>query len=213
MIIIRARKEKVLTVSNIWVTSDLHIGHDKSFLYEPRGFESIEEHDRTLLENWNELVNANDTVYVLGDVMLRHNLDDTDFSYGLSVLQKLNGRLVIIRGNHDSVNKIEKYKGCGNVVSAGDAALYLNYPEKGSYHFYLSHYPTLVFRKKLKPLKTAIINLYGHIHQKEKFYQGYPYMYCVCLDAHDMRPVLLDSIIEEIKVKRSAYCEAEQEDL
>lgn len=61
--------------------------------------------------------------------------------------------------------------------------------------------------KKLKPLKTAIINLYGHVHSKEKFYQGHPYMYCVCLDAHDMRPVLLDSIIEEIRLKKSAYCQ------
>lgn len=194
-------------MGNTWVTSDLHIGHDKSFLYGPRGFESIIEHDRVLVHNWNELVNPDDIVYVLGDVILKHNLEDIDFSYGLSALQKLNGRLVIIRGNHDSVNKIEKYKGCSNVVSAGDAALYLNYPEVGSYHFYLSHYPTLVFHKKLKTLKTTLINLYGHIHQKERFYQGYPYMYCVCLDAHDMRPVLLDSIIEEIKVKRSDYCD------
>lgn len=196
-------------MGNIWVTSDLHIGHDKPFLYEPRGFGSIEEHDRALVDNWNELVDAGDTVYILGDVMLRHGIEDADFSYGLSVLQKLNGSLVIIRGNHDSMNRIEKYKGCSNVVSAGDAALYLNYPEVGSYHFYLSHYPTLISHKILKPLKAAIINLYGHTHQKEKFYQDHPYMYCVCLDAHDMKPVLLDSIIEEIKLKKSAYCSDE----
>ncbi|MCM1535988.1 MAG: metallophosphoesterase family protein [Clostridium sp.] len=196
-------------MGNIWVTSDLHIGHDKAFLYEPRGFGSIEEHDKALVDNWNESVSPDDTVYVLGDVMLRHNSEDTDFSYGLSVLQELNGSLVIIRGNHDSENRIEKYKRCNNVISAGDAALYLNYPGEGSYHFYLSHYPTLISHTKLKPLKAALINLYGHTHQKEKFYQGYPYMYCVCLDAHDMRPVLLDSVIEEIRLKRSAYCEEE----
>ncbi|MCM1048541.1 MAG: metallophosphoesterase family protein [Clostridiales bacterium] len=196
-------------MGNTWVTSDLHIGHNKPFLYEPRGFKSIEEHDRALVKNWNELINADDTVYVLGDVMLKHGLEDTDFSYGLSVLQELNGRLIIIRGNHDSVNKIEEYKGCSNVISAGEAALYLNYPEVGSYHFYLSHYPTLISGKKLKSLKTALINLYGHTHQKEKFYQEYPYMYHVGLDAHDMRPVLLDCVIEDIRIKRSAYCEDE----
>lgn len=194
-------------MSNTWVTSDLHIGHDKAFLYGERGFESIEEHDRALLEHWNELVKPDDRVYVLGDVMLKHNSEDTDFSYGLSVLQRLNGRLVIIRGNHDSADRIEKYKACGNVVSAGEAALYLNYPEVGSYHFYLSHYPTLISHGKLKTMKSALINLYGHTHQKEKFYQGYPYMYCVCLDAHAMRPVLLDTVIEDIKLKRSAYCQ------
>lgn len=40
----------------IWVTSDLHIGHNKEFVYKERGFQSIEEHDSALLSNWNELV-------------------------------------------------------------------------------------------------------------------------------------------------------------
>lgn len=199
-------------MGNIWVTSDLHIGHDRAFLYEARGFGSIEEHDRALVENWNELVDPEDTVYVLGDVMLRHSAEDTDFSYGLSVLQKLQGKLVIIRGNHDSVNRIEKYKECSNVVSAGDAALYLNYPGERRFQFYLSHYPTIISHGKLKAMTAALINLYGHTHQKEEFYQGHPYMYCVCLDAHEMRPVLLSSIIEEIRLKRSAYFQEKQED-
>lgn len=62
-----------------------------------------------------------------------------------------------------------------------------------------------VAHEKLKPVKTALINLYGHTHQKEHFYNEHPYMYCVCLDAHDMKPVLMEDIIEEIKKKRSAY--------
>lgn len=115
-------------------------------------------------------------------VMLKHNLQDTDFSYGLSILEQLNGKLIIIRGNHDSIGKIEKYKTCQNVVQAGDAALYLDYPETGRYHFYLTHYPTLVSHKNLKPVKSALINIYGHTHQKERFYEGHPYMYCACLD-------------------------------
>ena len=100
-----------------------------------------------------------------GDVLLKHNLEDDDFSYGLSILKQLKGKLVIIRGNHDTKSKLEKYKNCDNVIKAGDAALYFNYPEVGSYHFYLSHYPTLISHGKLKPIKTAIINLYGHTHQ------------------------------------------------
>lgn len=35
----------------IWVTSDLHIGHNKEFVYKERGFQSIEEHDSALLSN------------------------------------------------------------------------------------------------------------------------------------------------------------------
>ena len=190
-------------MSKIWITSDLHIGHNKEFLYESRGFQTVEEHDKTLVSNWNGLVDKEDIVYVLGDIMLKHSLEDDDFSYGLEILKQLKGNMVIIRGNHDSEAKIEKYKTCSNVISAGDAALYLNYPATGSYHFYLSHYPTLVSHEKLKHMKTALINLYGHTHQKEHFYNEHPYMYCVCLDAHEMKPVLLDDIIEEIKIRKS----------
>lgn len=196
-------------MSRVWVTSDLHIGHDKDFLYKPRGFNSVEEHDAALVMNWNNLVAEDDTVYILGDVMLKHNVQDTDFSYGISILKKLNGKLIIIKGNHDSAGKIERYKECPNVIQAGDAALYLKYPEIGGYHFYLSHYPTLISYKKYKPMKAAIINLFGHNHQKEHFYNEYLYMYCVCLDAHEMRPILLDDIIEEIKLKKMAYIEAD----
>ncbi len=196
-------------MSRIWVTSDLHIGHNREFIYKTRGFNNIEEHDKKLVINWNELVDPADVVYILGDVMLKHNLQDTDFFYGLSILEQLNGKLIIIRGNHDSIGKIEKYKTCQNVVQAGAAALYLDYPETGRYHFYLTHYPTLVSHKNLKPVKSALINIYGHTHQKERFYEGHPYMYCACLDAHELRPVLLDdNIIEEIKLQKSLYRES-----
>ena len=196
-------------MERVWITSDLHIGHNKEFLYKGRDFYNIEEHDMTLVRNWNELVSMEDTVYILGDVMLKNNLQDTDFSYGISILKKLNGKLIIIRGNHDTKGKIERYRECENVIEAGAAALYLDYPEIGSYHFYLTHYPTLISHKRLKHMKTALINIYGHTHQQEHFYNGHPYMYCVCMDAHDMKPVLLDDIIEEIKMKKSEYKESD----
>lgn len=199
-------------MSRVWITSDLHIGQDREFLYKERGFASIEEHDAKLLENWNSLVEPEDTVYILGDVMLRHNEEDNDFAYGLAILEQLKGRLIILRGNHDSESKLQKYRTCANVVSAGDAALYLDYEEENKYHFYLTHYPTLVSHKKLKSMRSALMNIYGHTHQKEHFYKGHPYMYCACLDAHDMKPVLLDDIIEEIRTRKSAYREDEQED-
>ena len=201
---------------NIFVTSDLHLGHNKEFVYKARGFKNIEEHDQALIGNWNATVRPEDTVYIGGDILLKHNLEDNEFVYGLALLRQLNGKLNILRGNHDSLDKIKRYKSCPNVVSAGDAALYLDYPETGSYHFYLSHYPCLISPTKLKPVKTALINLFGHTHQKEKFYtdpdmcegrykNGHPYMFHVGLDSNNLRPVLLDDIIEAVKRKRSEY--------
>ena len=57
----------------VWFTSDLHLGHNKPFLYEPRGFKNIQEHDNAIIENWNKIIRPNDKVYVLGDLMLNDN--------------------------------------------------------------------------------------------------------------------------------------------
>lgn len=195
---------------SIFVTSDLHFGHSKEFLFMNRGFHSSLEHDLTLVSNWNSVVKPEDTVYVLGDVVMKHDTDDNDFEYGISLLKQLNGNLHILQGNHDSAAKLERYRRCPNVASAGLAAEHLYYPGSARYHFYLTHAYTR-WSRQLKPMKTAIITLYGHTHQKEKFYtdsefaNGHPYEYCVCLDAHNMYPVLLDDIIEDIRAKRAEY--------
>lgn len=57
----------------IWFTSDWHIGHDKEFLWRPRGFQNVEEMNETLLKNCNEVVEPLDTLYILGDLALVPN--------------------------------------------------------------------------------------------------------------------------------------------
>ena len=53
-----------------YFTSDLHIGHDRDFIWKARGFSSIEEHDTEILKRWNSIVQPEDTVYILGDLCL-----------------------------------------------------------------------------------------------------------------------------------------------
>ena len=47
-------------MDKIWFTSDMHFGHQKSFLWEPRGFNSSEEHDKQIIKNWNSVVGNDD---------------------------------------------------------------------------------------------------------------------------------------------------------
>ena len=68
----------------IFLTSDTHFGHDKMFLYEPRGFTNIQEHDAQIIKNWNKVVSYCDDVYHLGDVMLDNN------EHGLKCLKQVN---------------------------------------------------------------------------------------------------------------------------
>ena len=62
-----------MNTCNTYITSDLHLGHNQPFVYEPRGFSSIEEHDAAIIENINKVVGENDTLYILGDLMLNDN--------------------------------------------------------------------------------------------------------------------------------------------
>ena len=180
----------------IWFISDTHFGHIKDFLWSPRGFNSIEEHDEIIIKNWNELVAPEDEVYHLGDVMLNDN------EHGLKCINRLNGKIHLIIGNHDTSTRIELYKQCPNIVSID----YAKEIKIGKNYFWLCHYPTITANyDDNKPWAKHLINIYGHTHQTEKFYkiketsEINPYMYCVCLDGHNNRPVDLNEILEYIK--------------
>ena len=58
---------------SIYLTSDLHFCHNREFLYKPRGFDSVWDMNKVIVESWNKVVGADDDVYVLGDLMLNDN--------------------------------------------------------------------------------------------------------------------------------------------
>lgn len=94
----------------IYGISDLHLSLNEYFSadnlcafseYKPMSIfgKHWENHVERIYKNWNQIVKQEDTVLVPGDISWAMNLKDTvyDFDY----LAKLNGRLVICRGNHD----------------------------------------------------------------------------------------------------------------
>lgn len=185
-------------MSNIYFSSDLHFCHNRGFLYEPRGFSSIEEHDSVIIENWNKIVKNNDVVFLLGDLMLNDNEN------GIKKLNRLNGTIYYIRGNHCSNARCVLYKEQTNIIPlCGDFFTSWASLEKiKGYNLYLSHYPTYTsYIENMAPLKQHILNLHGHTHSKDKFYQDIPFMYNVALDAHNNTPVSFDEIISDIKAK------------
>lgn len=178
----------------IYLCSDLHLGHQKPFLYEPRGFKNIYEHDQKIIENWNSMVQDGDVVFCLGDIMLYDNIN------GRKCWNQLRGEKHVILGNHDTDARKEILANCHNTIIEG-YSIPLKYKH---YHFYLSHYPALVSNYDAdKPLKARIINLCGHRHTKDKFIDmDKGLIYHVELDAHDNKPVSIDQIIEDIKKQK-----------
>ena len=177
----------------IYVTSDLHFCHNKSFIYEPRGFKNVYDMNEEIIKNWNKIITPEDDIYILGDIMLN---DDTA---GLACLHQLNGKLHIAWGNHDSENRKPKIVDSWNVVET-DYIFVIKYQK---YTVYLSHYPTVTSNYDVdKPLKARIINLCGHTHDEDPFCDWNKGLIYHCeLDAHNNQPILLDNIIKEIKDK------------
>ena len=181
----------------IYLTSDLHFNHDREFIYKPRGFDSVWEMNRAIVERWNKTVTETDDVYVLGDCGLGGG-GESALAAIKSFIQQLRGNIHIIRGNHDTDSRVEMYETCYNVV---DEVKYADMIKYNGYHFYLSHYPTFTGNLEKETLKQCTCNLYGHTHQQTNFYQDIPFMYHVGVDSHNCYPVSLDTIIEEMNIK------------
>lgn len=179
----------------IWITSDTHFGHNKEFIYTSRGFTSIQEHDKTIIENWNKVVAADDTIYHLGDVMLNDN------DHGLECLRQLNGNIKLVLGNHDSPARIELYKSIPNVEVIGYATI-MKYKK---HNFFLSHYPSITGNyDEDKPLKERVINLHGHTHQQRSLlWPEMPFIYHCGVDSNNLTPVNIEDIINNIKTQIS----------
>ena len=91
-------------MNKIYLTSDLHLCHNKEFLYGGRGFNSIEEHNEAIINNINAVVDWNDELWILGDLMLNDN--DTAVRW----LRRIECQNIhICLGNHDSRIREEIY--------------------------------------------------------------------------------------------------------
>lgn len=89
-------------MSKTWLISDTHFGHEGCYSKftdritgEPiRPWASnAAEGDEIIRETWNSRVRPNDKIYHLGDVAIPRR--------GLKMMEGLNGRKILVRGNHD----------------------------------------------------------------------------------------------------------------
>lgn len=183
-------------MSKIFICSDLHFNHDRQFVWGARGFNSVEEMNEAIIERHNNIVNPEDDVYICGDLCLGGGVEGIT-ARNQALIERLNGHIHIVLGNHDTPARIEMYRFCKNVVEVCYATM-IHY---NGYHFFLSHYPCMTANHdEDKPLKAKVINLCGHNHVADRFADmDKGLIYHIELDAHNCYPMLLDTIIEDIK--------------
>lgn len=80
-------------MSKVFFIADTHFSDEITFKTagDYRYFSSVDVKDEEILHNWNETVNPEDTVFILGDF--------GDMNYW----HKLNGEKFLIKGNHDKL--------------------------------------------------------------------------------------------------------------
>ena len=89
-----------------FLVSDTHFGHRNICVFTRddgtplRPWDNVEEMDEEMVSRWNAKVGPKDRVYHLGDVVINRK--------ALSTLGRLNGDLVLIKGNHD-LFKLKEY--------------------------------------------------------------------------------------------------------
>ena len=132
---------------NYWFISDTHFFHENILEYSNRPFKDIEEHNEHLIQNWNEYVKPEDTVYHLGDFSL-----GTDFDSLEAICGSLNGFIHLVPGNHDTNRKLEIY---GRYFTIEPPLLHLRKP-----NVVLCHYPLAVWHGS----HFGTPHLHGHSH-------------------------------------------------
>lgn len=183
--------------SGIFFTSDTHFGHSKIIEYCKRPFSSIEEHDRALIQNWNNTVGQDDTVFHLGD-----------FAYGNSqfianIIKQLNGNIILIKGNHDLKNMNPTlYNIFSDVVYQARILI-----DKQT--VYLNHFPFLCFdHGDINLYKDNYsIQLFGHVHSGpltsskdvSRLNILFPTQYDVGVDNNNYTPISWADVKNKIK--------------
>ncbi len=174
----------------IWFTSDTHFCHNKEFCYQDRGYQTIEDMNKSIIEKWNSRVQDGDIVYHLGDVIM------SDIDAGMECLKQLKGEIRIIRGNHDTNKKITHYATLPNIKILGWGEM-IKYKKK---MIYMSHFPMITTINDNQEGRQKIVGLYGHTHQEQPYNEN-PYLYNVGVDAHGGYPISIDEVLERIGKK------------
>ena len=173
---------------SVFLVSDTHFGHAGvcRFLRDDgvtklRPWDNPDDMDEEMVKRWNETVRPNDKVYHLGDVVINRK--------ALSIMHRLNGDKVLIRGNHD-IFKDEDYR--------------QHFRELRAYHvmngMILSHIPI-----HTESLGRFGVNIHGHLHANRVMaevwgeYEIDPRYHCVCVEQTDFRPILFEDVIKRIK--------------
>ena len=136
---------------NLYI-SDLHFGHANVINFDHRPFSDIDDMDRMLVKFWNNRVQQDDHVYIIGDFCYRNERPEEWY------LRQLKGHKHLIIGNHDQ-NLVKNDKAMSYLETV-DKMMLVQEEDK---RIVLCHYPLCDWYRKA----SGSYHVYGHIHQNK----------------------------------------------
>ena len=161
----------------------MHFGHKGIIGLCNRPFDSVEEMDNTLINNWNATVRREDEIYILGDIFWCKG------EQAKAYLSVLSGKKYLVVGNHDKfLRDFGEIDGWFEWVK--DYAV-VNY---NGVKLVLFHYPIAEWDGFYK----GAIHLYGHVHQSKIASLWTPSnirAFNVGVDVCDFSPISINEVI------------------
>ena len=176
-------------MSTVRFIADLHAGHEN--MAKRRGFDTVANHDEYIVKQWNSIVHKRDTTYILGDI----TMEKPEYS----ILSRLNGRKIVVGGNHDKPHHSRKLLEYVDTIAG-----MVQY--KG---IFLTHCPVHPMEMDYR----IKYNIHGHIHSNSvmKEYKLFGYTIfskkdtryiCVSCEHVDFKPRTLDELGINRNIKR-----------
>lgn len=145
--------------------------------------------NEAIVRNWNNTVRDKDEVYILGDFFMGKKTDIEP------ILSRLKGDIYLVKGNHDTKERLELYEQCG-VKLLGD---YATVKYKGKI-FILCHFPLLdvrFYENIVSRKRNDIVFCYGHVHDNPVVWEeGQHSIFHVGVDTNNLTPVPIRKIWE-----------------
>lgn len=170
--------------------SDTHFGHANVIKYSKRPFNDKHHMNEELIKRWNAKVKPTDEVYHLGDFFFMGVTEARE------VLDRLNGRIYLILGNHDQV--IKKNKLLQDRFEWIKEYYELNIPDvdatRENQKLVLCHFPMISWNK----MGHGSWMIHGHCHGNLK----YPFTGRILdagVDVHKYEPITYDYIKKHMK--------------
>ena len=173
----------------VWFTSDLHFWHKNICKYCNRPYETIEEMNQGIIDNWNSVVKEDDIVFVLGD------LGFCGIEKLRSLMSQLKGRIILIQGNHDPDHVISTLHN-EKIINNFDKLMSITIigdEECPNQELTLCHFPMIDWYNKEK----GSWMIHGHQHQLPETPSCSAIHYDVGVDKNNWTPINF----EQLKIK------------